>query len=179
MLLKGAFCTLSQMSCIIKVCSCCLHSSFPGIIPSMHWTTRTCGSSGTGPNTSWPSSRGACFSTTTPNSACLRSARWRRWREPKIVRSRTTSPLRPTETRLHVRPSALESAFAGCYYSNEKHRVGLGTCKHTHSYCYDGHFLSCVCRSLPADLLPTLCNLCRNNQQSKALITAMHGNLVI
>lgn len=106
MLLKGAFCTLSQMSCIIKVCSCCLHSSFPGIIPSMHWTTRTCGSSGTGPNTSWPSSRGACFSTTTPNSACLRSARWRRWREPKIVRSRTTSPLRPTETRLHVRPSS-------------------------------------------------------------------------
>lgn len=74
---------------------------------------------------------------------------------------------------------ALESAFAGCYYSNEKHRVGLGTCKHTHSYCYDGHFLSCVCRSLPADLLPTLCNLCRNNQQSKAFITAMHGNLVI
>lgn len=96
------------MSCIMK--NTLMQSSplaFPGITRSTPSTTRTCGSSGIGPNTSWLSCRDACFSTTTPNSACPRSERWRRWREPKTIKLKTTSPPRPTEIKPHVRTCLL------------------------------------------------------------------------
>lgn len=46
-------------------------------------------------------------------------------------------------------------------------------CKHSHNYCYDGHFLSlCVCRCLPDDLLVT--QFSGNSQQSNTLPYAKH-----
>lgn len=81
--------------------------SLPGITRFMPWTIRICDSCGTGPNTSWPSCRDAYFSTTTLNCACLRSARWRRSREPKTDSRRATSR-RSTETRPHVRTFSLQ-----------------------------------------------------------------------
>lgn len=115
-----------------------------GITHFMPWTTRTYGSCGTGPNTTSPSCRDACFSTTTPNSACLRSARWRRSPEPKSGRWRTTSPPRPTETRPHVRTSSLLTCqlLQELLWQQETQSPPWYRCKHSHNYCYDGHFLS-------------------------------------
>lgn len=109
----------------------------------MPWTTRTYGSCGTGPNTSSPSCRDACFSTTTPNSACLRSERWRRSREPKSGRWRMTSPPKPMETKPHVRTSSLGTRLLSqeLLWQQRKQSPPWCRCKQSHYCCYDGHFL--------------------------------------
>lgn len=142
----------------------------------MPWTTRTYGSCGTGPNTRSLSCRDACFSTTTPNSACLRSVRWRRSQEPKSGRWRTTSPLRPMETKPHVRTSSLGTCqlLQELLWQQGKQSLPWYRCKQSHNCCYDGHFLSLyVCGCLPDDLLLT--QFSRNSQQNKALTTVRHS----
>lgn len=90
----------------------CVLFSFPsGIIHSTRSITRTCVSCGTGTNTTWPSSKVACFSIITPNFACRRSGRWRRWLALRTGKQRMTLSQRPMEIRLHVRRTYLCVSF--------------------------------------------------------------------
>lgn len=82
----------------------------------MPWTTRTCVSCGIGLSTTWPSNTAACSSTTTPNFACLRSERWRRWQEPRSATKRTTSLCATMGTKPHVRSSATQFKFCKVFY---------------------------------------------------------------
>lgn len=119
----------------------------PGITLSTRWTTRICGSCGIGPNTSWPSSRDACFSITTPSCACLRSTRWRRWLGSRSGMWRTTLPPRPTGTRLRVRVPAFsrDGCTATAKQSHVTHADRALAAVVASDQCHDGHFLSRVC----------------------------------
>lgn len=69
----------------------------------MRWTTRTCVSCGIGPSTTWLSNVVVRSSTTTPNFACPKSERWRRWREQRSATKRMTSLSATTGNKPPVR----------------------------------------------------------------------------